>query len=110
MSSILSTPLADTLLTIVAFLFGLYEIGYGFYAWRLNGFMFYITAGFLIGTPFLAVGAVLLFIPRQSFQGWEALILLVWLFGVAWKAWRKRIAKKDHPAQWEKWEAILNGK
>jgi hypothetical protein len=99
----------NDLLMGAAVLFGLYEIGYGFYAWRLNGFKFYITAGFLIGSPFLAVGAVLLVRPGQAFQTWEILILLVWIFGVTWKAWRKRTARKEHPAEWEKWEAILNG-
>ena len=109
MTSILNTPLADAILIVVAFLFGLYEIGYGFYAWRLNGFKFYISAGFLIGTPFLAVGAILFFMPGLTFKSWEALILLVWVFGVTWKAWRKHIAKRNHPLEWEKWEAILHG-
>jgi hypothetical protein len=55
MTSFLNTPLADTILMLAAFLFGLYEIGCGFHAWR------------------------------------------------------KRIAKRDHLAKWEKWEASLHG-
>ncbi len=97
----------NAILVAVAVLFGLYEIGYGFYAWRLNGFKFYITAGFLIGSPFLAIGTILILRPGQTFQSWEALIALVWVFGVTWKAWRKRVAKRSHPVEWEKWEAIL---
>jgi hypothetical protein len=105
----MQSPLVNAILIAAALLFGLYEIGYGFYAWRLNGFKFYITAGFLIGGPFLAVGLTLLVRRVQTYQGWEILILLVWLFGVAWKAWRKRIASRQHPSEWEKWQAILKG-
>ena len=104
----MNLPVGDAILIIVACLFGLYEIGYGIYAWRLNGFKFYITAGFLIGIPFLAVGTTLLLRPPPTYQSWEMLILLMWIFGVAWKAWRKRIARRDHPVEWEKWEAILH--
>ena len=106
----MNTPVGNISLIVVAFLFGLYEIGYGIYAWRLNGFKFYITAGFLIGSPFLAVGATLLLQHSRRYQSWEILILLVWVFGVTWKAWRKRIARREHPAEWKKWEAILHGK
>jgi hypothetical protein len=105
----MNSPFVNIVLIAAALLFGLYEIGYGFYAWRLNGFKFYITAGFLIGSPFLAVAITLLIRPSQTYQGWEILYLLVWLFGVAWKAWRKRIARREHPAEWEKWAAILKG-
>ncbi len=104
----MNSPLGNAILIAAALLFGLYEIGYGFYAWRLNGFKFYITAGFLIGSPFLAIGMILILQPRPTFQSWEILIGLVWAFGVTWKAWRKRIAKRNHPAEWEKWEAIMN--
>lgn len=92
-----------------AFLFGLYEIGYGFYACRLNGFKFYITAGFLIGCPFLVVGTILFLLPRPIAPVWELLPLPLWIFGVSWKAWRKRIARRDHSAEWAKWEVILHG-
>lgn len=104
----MDTPIGHAIFVVMALLFGLYEIGYGFYAWRLNGFKFYITAGFLIGSPFLAIAAIEIFDPWQTFQSWEILIGLVWIFGVTWKAWRKRIAKKNHPLEWEKWEAILH--
>ncbi len=104
----MNTPIGNAIFIIIAFLFGLYEIGYGFYAWRLNGFKFYITAGFLIGCPFLAIGIIKLLQPWQAFQSWETLIGLVWIFGVTWKVWRKRIAKKKYPVKWEKWEAILH--
>ncbi len=106
----MNTSLFNTFLIVVAFLFGLYEIGYGFYAWRLNGFKFYITAGFLIGAPFIAVGLITLLAPDLGFQPWEILVALLWLFGVIWKAWRKRIAKTEHPQEWAKWEQILNRK
>jgi hypothetical protein len=97
------------LLAIVATLFGLYEIVYGFYAYRLNGFKFYITAGFLIGVPFLIVGVILFLRADQPADGWEFLIFVLWAFGVGWKAWRKQIARKAHPIEWEKWERILHG-
>jgi hypothetical protein len=106
----MNIPVGNVVLIVVASLFGLYEIGYGIYAWRLNGFKFYITAGFLIGSPFLAVGITLILMPPPPYQSWEILFLLVWIFGVAWKAWRKRIAKREHPLEWKKWEAILYGK
>ncbi len=105
----MKTPVGNVILFAVAFLFGLYEMVYGFYAWRLNGFKFYITAGFLIGSPFLAVGTTLILQPPQTHLSWELLIGLVWVFGVAWKSWRKRIARRNHPMEWEKWEAILHG-
>ena len=101
-------PISNVIIMIIAFLFGLYEIGYGVYAWRLNGFKFYIIAGFLIGSPFLVIGTIEIFQPGQTFQSWESLIFLLWLFGVTWKAWRKRIAKRAHPVEWTKWETILN--
>ncbi len=101
-------PAGSIILTIVAILFGLYEIGYGFYAYHLNGFKFYIPAGFLIGLPFIAIGLYLILWKDRPAGGWEFLILLVWLFGVSWKAWRKRAARRAHPAEWEKWEKILN--
>ncbi len=106
----MNTPVGNAIFSALAFLFGLYEIGYGFYAWRLNNFNFYIAAGFLIGSPFLAVGTIQVLRPAQAFQPWEALIGLVWIFGVAWKAWRKKAAKKNHPVEWEKWEAIMHGR
>jgi hypothetical protein len=101
--------IGNILLTVVAILFGLYEIGYGFYAYRLNGFKFYITAGFLVGLPFIVVGADLIMKPKQPQGGWEGLIFLMWLFGVLWKTWRKQIARRSQPQKWEKWEHILNG-
>jgi hypothetical protein len=100
----------NTLLIIVAILFGLYEIGYGFYACHLNGFKFYAVAGIVIGVPFLLVGLILMVHADRSLGGWEFLIALLWAFGVGWKAWRKRIARKTHPADWEKWEQILHGR
>jgi hypothetical protein len=103
----MNTPIGNAVYISLALLFGLYEIGYGFYAWRLNGFKFYISAGFLIGAPFLAIAAILLFHPGQAFQNWEILIGLVWIFGVTWKAWLKRITRKNHPVEWENWEAIM---
>ncbi len=105
----MNTPVGIAILIALSFLFGLYEIGYGFYAWRLNGFPFYITAGFLIGLPFLAIAASLLLLPAHSLQRWELLPLLMWLFGVTWKAWRKRMTRLEHPVEWAKWEAILQG-
>ena len=105
----MKSPIFNLILEVAAFLFGCYEIGFGFYAWRLNGFRFYITAGFLIGTPFLVVGLVTLLLPGQGFHSWEIFILITWLLGVSWKAWRKRRAKRDHPLEWAKWEAILRG-
>ena len=99
----------DILITVVAVLFGLYEIGYGFYAYRLNGFKFYITAGFLIGFPFLFVGADLILRAGQPPGSWEGLIFVIWLIGVIWKAWRKQIARRNQPVQWGKWEHILRG-
>lgn len=104
----MNTPVVNAILTAAALVFGLYEIGYGFYAWRLNGFRFYITAGFLIGIPFLMMGTILLLLPGRVSPIFEYIPLPVWIFGVVWKTWRKRIAKRDHPAQWAKWEAILN--
>jgi hypothetical protein len=103
-------PIGTILLAVVAVLFGLYEIGYGFYAYRLNGFRFYLTAGFLIGLPFVLVGADLILRSDQPPSGWEGLIFVVWAFGEGWKAWRKRIARHTHPQEWEKWEHILNGR
>ncbi len=102
--------IGTVILTIVALLFGLYEIGYGFYAYHLNGFRFYVTAGFLIGLPFILVGIDLILRPDQPPGGWEGLIFVMWIFGVGWKAWRKRIARLTHPHEWEKWEHILKGR
>ena len=102
-------PISSIFLTVVAILFGLYEIGYGFYAYRLNGFKFYISAGFLIGFPFIVVGVDLILRPGRPPGGWEGLIFLMWAFGVIWKAWRKRIARRNQPDQWAKWEHVLNG-
>ncbi len=103
----MNTAIGNAIYISLALLFGLYEIGYGFYAWWLNGFKFYITAGFLIGGPFLAIAAINMFHPWHGFQSWEMLIGLVWIFGVIWKAWRKRIAKRNHPLEWENWETIM---
>ncbi len=105
----MNASIGNAVFITLALLFGLYEIGYGFYAWRLNGFKFYVTAGFLIGSPFLFIGTIKILQPRHTFQSWDILIGLVWIFGVTWKAWRKRIAKRNHPVEWEKWEAILRG-
>jgi hypothetical protein len=105
----MNASLRTTLLIAAAFLFGLYEIGYGFYAWRLNGFRFYVTAGFLIGIPFIIMGTVLLLLPRRVSPVWELLPLLLWIFGVGWKAWRKHIAKREHPQEWARWEESLHG-
>jgi hypothetical protein len=91
----MNTALGNAIFICLAYLFGLYEIGYDIYAWRLNGFRFYITAGFLIGCPFLAAGTIYLLDQRPAFHPWEIIIGLVWIFGVAWEAWRKRIAKKN---------------
>ena len=96
-------------LTVAAILFGLYEIGYGFYAYRLNHFAFYVTAGLLIGLPFLAMGVYLILRPDKPPLGWEALLFVVWLSGVAWKAWRKRIARRTRPLEWERWERTMSG-
>ncbi len=104
----MNTPAGNVILIAATILFGLYEIGYGFYAWRLNRFKFYVTGGFLVGSPFLVIGAILILQPQSTFQAWEILIGLIWLFGVTWKVWRKRIARRDHPTEWAKWEAIMN--
>src|SRR5512140_2936033 len=102
----MNTPVGNAIHIVAALLFGLYEVGYGFYAWRLNGFRFYITAGFLIGCPFLIIGTILLLLPRQVSSVWEVLPLLLWIFGVTWKAWKKRVAKREHPDEWARWEDI----
>ncbi len=98
------------ILTIAAILFGLYEVGYGLYAYRLNGFKFYITAGLLIGLPFIAAGIYLILRTDQPPNGWEGLVFVTWAFGVGWKAWRKRVALRTHPVEWEKWERIMSGR
>lgn len=99
--------IGNILFAIVAFLFGLYEIGYGIYAYRLNRFKFYVTAGFLIGIPFLLISIYLFLRPNRPPVGWEPLIFVIWAFGVGWKAWRKRIARRTHRLQWDKWEQIM---
>ncbi|HSD83202.1 MAG TPA: hypothetical protein VLG46_05065 [Anaerolineae bacterium] len=96
------------LLAILVTLFGLYEIGYGFYAYHLNGFKFYVSAGFLIGLPLILGGAVLILRSEQPPSVWEGLIFVMWALGVGWKAWRKRMTRRTHPQEWEKWERILN--
>ena len=76
----------NLLLIVVAILFGLYEVIYGFYAYRLNGFAFYAVAGLVIGAPFLLMGLILIVHPDQSLGGGELLLLPLWAFGVGWKA------------------------
>jgi hypothetical protein len=99
--------IGNILFAILAFLFGLYEIGYGFYAYHLNGFKFYITAGSLIGLPFLVISAYLILHHNQQPIGWEPLIFVVWLIGVGWKAWRTHVTRRTHPNEWENWERIM---
>lgn len=100
----------NLLLIVVAILFGLYEVIYGFYAYRLNGFAFYAVAGLVIGAPFLLMGLILIVHLDQSLGGGELLLLPLWAFGVGWKAWRKRVARRTQPEQWAKWEQIMNSR
>ncbi len=97
----------NVLLIIAASLFGLYEIVYGFYACHINGFKFYAVAGIAIGMPFVLIGLILLVQPDRSLGGWEVLLLLLWLVGVSWKAWRKRTTSRLYPVEWARWEKIL---
>ncbi len=98
------------LLAIVAGLFGLYEIGCGFYAYRKGGFKFYIPAHLLIGLPFLVIGVYLFLGWQQHPTGWEALFFVSWALGLGWKSIQIQKARRDHPLEWENWEKILNGK
>ncbi len=95
------------LFIVAAALFGAYEIYYGFWAYRKNGFPFYWAAGLLIGVPFLMVSA--LTAVSGSFRNtWlEASVLVIWVFGELWKAWKKHQARQKYPEQWAKWEKIL---
>jgi hypothetical protein len=99
----------NALLAVVAVLYGLFEIGYGIFAYRRNAFKFYFASGFFIGVPFLAVAAILILRPEQPPRLWDGLIFVAWAGGVAWKAWRKRVARKTQPVEWEKWERMLHG-
>ena len=77
---------------VVAILFGLYQIWAGFRAHRSSNLKAHITAGFLTGTPFLLVGAILLLGRGRGLGGWEILLLFVWLFGVMWRGWQEQRA------------------
>ncbi len=95
------------LIILLAALFGAYEIYYGFWAYRKNGFAFYWIAGLLIGVPFLLV-SVLTAISGSFRNTWlEASVLVIWVFGELWKAWMKHRACQKFPERWAKWEKLL---
>lgn len=104
----MQVSLAALLLALVAIVYGLYEIFYGHAASRRNGFRFYVIAGYLLGVPFLAVGALLLLTPGRTLGGWEFSILIVWLFAELWKRYQVRKARRENPEQWQRWVQILN--
>jgi hypothetical protein len=98
--------MTDILIILIA-LFGGYEIYYGFWAYRQNGFPFYWVTGLMIGLPFLVAAVLTLF--SKSFRApWlEGSVLLIFVLGELWKAWKKRQARKKYPLQWARWERIL---
>lgn len=102
--------LLTILLITAASIFGAYEIVYGFWAYRKNGFWFYWAAGLLIGVPFLMVAAIVALSPVFRSAWLEGSVVVIWLAGEAWKVWMKRRAQKADPEKWAKWDAILNQK
>ncbi len=101
-------PIGSLLLAIAAALYGLYEMGVGWYAYRRSGFNFYLSAGLLIGLPALVVCAYLFLGLDRHPTGWEPVIFVVWAFGFGWKVWNEKNARRDHPVEWRRWEDILN--
>jgi hypothetical protein len=102
----MNTPLGNFFFITIAYLYGIYKIGFGIYAWRVSRFMFYLTTGFLIGVPFLAAGTYILLSPRAEFPALGIIIGLIWALGMIMKVWCLKSAKKHHPVEWNKWETF----
>ena len=78
------------LIALVATMYGLYEIVHGVVTSRRYGLRFLLVGGLLTGLPMLMVTPILLFGGGRSIWGWEYLVLVVWVLGVAWETWHKR--------------------
>lgn len=100
---------ANTVLIVVAFVFGAYQIIYGFTAFRRNHYHFYWIAGLLIGGPFLLAAVLTFLSPTVRYPLLEASVFLCWITGELWKSWMKKRAARKDPERWARWQQILEG-
>lgn len=100
--------LGSQLLAVAACAYAAYVIWNGYRIFKLSGFSFFLIAGLWIGLPFLAVIAILIFLPAQRFSVWEYLLLAFWLAAFPWRGWQINKARRKYPEKWSRWRKKLD--
>ena len=96
-------PVGSLLLAIAAIGYAAFEIWNGYRFSQLSGFSFFFISGLWIGLPFLAVTAILVWLPSKNLDLWQYGLMVVWLAAFPWKGWQERKARQQYPEKWARW-------
>jgi hypothetical protein len=94
---------SSVLLAVAACGYAAYEIWNGYRYYKLSGFSFFLIGGLWIGIPFLAVAALLIFLPSRSLGVWQYSPLVIWLAAFPWRGWQETKARRRYPEKWSRW-------
>ena len=92
----------STVMSIILFLFGVYEIGHGYRQSQRYNLRFLLTGGLLTGWPFLAAGVIILLGIGSALGSWKYLLLAGWACGALWETWQRRKYYRANPDENDK--------
>ncbi len=94
----------DIIFTVAILAVGIYELYTGYRLYHLSGYRFYLTASLIVALAFFLAVIILVFLSNRPLHGWEASVLVLWLFGNIYRGWERKRASEKDPLRWRRWE------